>query len=164
MRFDLCFFIYHCLCCEDQCAQHSWLLYLWQADGVFPKCPWEKGGGGKEELQSLPSFAGICALTAASISEDIGTMCLSLLLQTMCPGCLEGCQTVPDGGGWPDCGKLRDVLCGVWQQSWSSRCCALCSSFSQEGLSEKPGTLGANRNLCFSRFLMPPIPRGRGEG
>lgn len=110
-------------------------------------------GGGEEEPQSLPAFVELCALAAASVSEDIRTTGLSSLLQAMCPGCLEGCQAVPDGGGWPNCGKLRDVLHGVWQQSWSQRRCALCSSlfssFSEEGLSGKPGALGAYRNLCF---------------
>lgn len=118
MRFDHCFFIYYCLCCEDQhAARHAWLLWVFVS---FLNVPGRGGGGGgEEEPQSLPAFVEVCALAATSISEDIRTMGVSPLLQAMCPGCLEGCQAVPDGGGWPDCGKLRVVLHGVWQQSWS---------------------------------------------
>lgn len=65
-----------------------------------------RGQCGRVWGHSPPLGGGLCA----TYCEDIRTTGLSSLLQAVCPGCPEGRQAVPDGGGWPDRGKR----CPLW--------------------------------------------------
>ena len=68
MRFGLRFFIYHCLCCEDQhAARHAGLLYFWQTEGVVPKCPWEGREVARRSRKAcLPLWSSVHWLPQAS--------------------------------------------------------------------------------------------------
>lgn len=67
MRFDHCFFIYYCLCCEDQhAARHAWLLWVFVS---FLNVPGRGGGevARRSHKACLPLWRSVRWLPQASL-------------------------------------------------------------------------------------------------